>query len=207
MLTGMSGIARRAPLLVALAVIPLTGCIQKEVSRIDPDVVTDLSGRWNDTDSRLVANALIQQSMIDPWIRRFQDANGGDMPTVIVGSFRNESLEHIPTGTFIRDLERALIQSGAVRLVAAHEERDEIRDEREDQQDHASADSRARLGQELGADYILQGTVTSIEDEERREKVVFYQIDAYLTDLESNVRVWVGHHEIKKYIQHPRFTR
>ena len=203
MYTRMSGLARRGPWLAALAAVVLVGCA-KQVTRIDPDSVTDLSGRWNDTDSRLVANALIEQSMVDPWIRHFMESNGGDMPTVIVGSFRNESMEHIPTGTFVRDVERALIQSGAVRLVAARDERDEIRDEREDQQEHASADSRARLGQELGANYILQGTIESIEDEEGREKVVFYQIDAYLTDLESNVRVWVGHHEIKKYIERPR---
>ena len=203
MLTSTSGIARRAPLLAVLAALALVGCA-KQVTRIDPDSVTDLSGRWNDTDSRLVANALIEQSMVDPWIRRFNESNGGDMPTVIVGTFRNESMEHIPTGTFVRDVERALIQSGAVRLVAARDERDEIRDEREDQQENAAADTRARLGQELGADYILQGTIESIEDEEGREKVVFYQIDAYLTDLESNVRVWVGHHEIKKYIERPR---
>lgn len=204
MYTGMSGIARRAPWLAALAAVAIVGCA-KQVTRIDPDSVTDLSGRWNDTDSRLVANALIEQSMVDPWIRRFQESNGGRMPTVIVGSFRNRSMEHIPTGTFVRDVERALIQSGAVRLVAAREERDEIRDEREDQQENAAADSRARLGQELGANYILQGTIESIEDEEGREKVVFYQIDAYLTDLESNVRIWVGHTEIKKYIERPRF--
>ena len=203
MLTRMSGIARGAPVLAVIATVALMGCA-KQVTRIDPDSVTDLSGRWNDTDSRLVANALIEQSMVDPWIRRFNESNGGDQPTVIVGTFRNESMEHIPTGTFVRDVERALIQSGAVRLVAARDERDEIRDEREDQQTNAAADSRARLGQELGADYILQGTIESIEDEEGREKVVFYQIDAYLTDLESNVRVWVGHHEIKKYIERPR---
>ncbi|HUF12653.1 MAG TPA: penicillin-binding protein activator LpoB [Longimicrobiales bacterium] len=206
MYTGKSVIARRAPWLLALAAVAVVGCA-KQVTRIDPDAVTDLSGRWNDTDSRLVANALIEQSMIDPWIRRFNESNGGDMPTVIVGTFRNESMEHIPTGTFVRDVERALIQSGAVRLVAARGERDEIRDEREDQQENARSDSRARLGQELGADYVLQGTIESIEDEEGREKIVFYQIDAYLTDLESNVRVWVGHHEIKKYIERPRFGR
>ncbi len=203
MYTRISGIARRGPWLAALAAVALVGCA-KQVTRIDPDSVTDLSGRWNDTDSRLVANALIEQSMVDPWIRRFNESNGGDMPTIIVGTFRNESMEHIPTGTFVRDVERALIQSGAVRLVAARDERDEIRDEREDQQENAAADTRARLGQELGADYILQGTIESIEDEEGREKVVFYQIDAYMTDLESNVRVWVGHHEIKKYIERPR---
>ena len=73
MLTSTSGIARRAPLLAVLAALALVGCA-KQVTRIDPDSVTDLSGRWNDTDSRLVANALIEQSMVDPWIRRFNEA-------------------------------------------------------------------------------------------------------------------------------------
>ena len=61
------------------------------------------------------------------------------------------------------------------------------------------------MAYELGADYMLQGEITAIEDEEGREKVVFYQVDATLTDLESNVKVWAGQHKIKKYIERPRF--
>ena len=102
----------------AAAFLPLA-CASKQVTRIDPDAVTDLSGRWNDTDSRLVANALIEQSMIDPWIRRFNEANGGDMPTVIVGTFRNESMEHIPTGTFVRDVDKkAFIEAARIGVKA-----------------------------------------------------------------------------------------
>ena len=41
--------------LVALVALG-SACSPKQVSRIDPATVTDLSGRWNDTDSRLVAN-------------------------------------------------------------------------------------------------------------------------------------------------------
>ncbi|MEJ2217827.1 MAG: penicillin-binding protein activator LpoB, partial [Gemmatimonadota bacterium] len=101
----------------------------KHVSRIDPNSVTDLSGRWNDTDSRLVANALIEQSMQNPWARVYMDAHGGQAPAVIVGSFRNQTMEHIPVNTFISDLERAFINSGMVRLVASPQEREEVRAE------------------------------------------------------------------------------
>lgn len=179
-------------------------CGVKRVERIDPNSVTDLSGRWNDADSRLVANALIQQSLDAAWARRYADTHGGEPPAVIVGTFANRTLEHIPVATFTRDIERALINSQAVRVVASRQERAEVRNEREDQQLNASAESRARLAKELGARYMLQGDVQSIEDAEGGERVVYYQVDATLLDLESNAKVWVGGHKIKKYIQRRR---
>ena len=192
-----------AVLVLALLAVGASAC-GKRVSRIDPSSVTDLSGRWNDTDSRLVANELIDQSLNAGWVTRYIDSHGGETPAVIVGSFRNQTLEHIPVNAFINDLERAMINSGMVRMVASPAEREEIRAERTDQQDNARADSRARMAYELGADYMLQGEITAIEDEEGREKVVYYQVDATLTDLESSVRVWAGQHKIKKYIERPR---
>jgi uncharacterized protein (TIGR02722 family) len=205
------------PLTSAAAILVIAvlaaSCSNKNVSRIEPDTVTDLSGQWNDTDSRLVANALIEQSLTDPWLERYSNANGGDPPTVIVGSFRNRSSEHIPVSTFVNDLESAYINSGAVTVVAGDAERDQIRDERDDQQQNARSDTRAGLGQELGANYVLQGELHSLEDEEettrfgatRKEKIVFYQVDARLVDLESNAVVWAGQHKIKKYIERKPF--
>jgi hypothetical protein len=194
----------RALLLAGLALTPVA-CATKKVSRIDPSSVTDLSGRWNDTDSRLVANELIQQSLSASWARRYAETHGGASPAVIVGDFKNRTLEHVPVGTFVRDLERAFINSGAVQVVASAAEREEMRAERQDQQENARADSRARIGQEQGAKYMLQGELQAIEDQEGREKIVFYQVDATLVDLESNQKVWVGQHKIKKYIERKRF--
>ena len=196
-------IRRLALVAVTVGASGLGACTQ-HVVRVAPEQAIDLSGRWNDTDSRLVANELITQSLGGTWLPRYTNTHGGESPAVIVGAFRNRTLEHIPVNAFIGDLERAMINSGAVRMVASAEERAEIRGEREDQQEHARADSRARMAQELGADYMLQGEITAIEDEEGREKVVYYQIDATLTDLESNIRVWAGQHKIKKYIERAR---
>lgn len=189
--------------LLALAAVA-SACNAKRVERIDPNSVTDLSGRWNDADSRLVANALISQSLEGQWARRYSDTHGGEPPAVIIGTFANKTLEHIPVATFTRDMERALINSQAVRVVASKGERTEVRSEREDQQLNASAESRARIAKELGARYMMQGDVQAIEDAEGGERVIYYQIDATLLDLESNAKVWVGQHKIKKYIQRRR---
>ena len=196
----------KALLAITALAIGLPACSIKRVERVDPNSVTDLSGRWNDTDSRLVANELIGQSLAGTWARDWAAANGGSAPTVIVGEFRNRTMEHIPIGTFVRDLERSYVQSGLVRVVASSDERGEVRAERADQQTNASAETRTRLAREMGARYMLQGDVEAIEDTEGRERIVYYQIDATLIDLETNAKTWIGQHKIKKYIQRRRFT-
>lgn len=189
----------------ALAVaLLLTACGSTRVARIDPSSVTDLSGRWNDADSRLVANALITQSLDAAWAAQYSAANAGRTPTVIVGPFSNRTLEHIPVQTFTRDLERAYVTSGAVRIVASADERASVRAERADQQENALAESRARLAMEQGAQFMLQGDVQAIEDAQGRERVITYQVDATLVDLTSNAKIWVGQHKIKKYVDRRR---
>ncbi len=194
-----------ALLLPALVPLALAACNTKRVTRIDPTSVTDLSGGWNDTDSRLVANAIVTQALGADWLPRASAARAGRPPAVIVGRFANATMEHIPVDAFVRDVERAFVGSGAVSVVASAADRGEVRAERADQQQNATADTRVRLAREQGAQYMLQGDVQAIEDAQGRERVVYYQVDATLIDLESNAKVWVGQQRIKKYVDRRRF--
>jgi hypothetical protein len=167
--------------------------------------VTDLSGRWNDTDSRLVSEEMISDCLEHPWSSRYMAANAGTMPTVIVGAIRNQSTEHIAIQTFISDIERAFINSGRVKVVATATEREELRSERGDQAEFASAETVKRWGRERGADYMMSGYISTIEDQEEGEKVTYYQVDLTLTDIEDNTKVWLGQKKIKKYIARGKF--
>ncbi|MEP7000439.1 MAG: penicillin-binding protein activator LpoB [bacterium] len=189
----------------ALLLLSAAACFSKRVTRIEPNAVTDLSGRWNDTDSRLVANQIVEQTLAAGWAKRYTDQHGGEAPTIIVGTFANRTLEHIQVGTFVKDIEKALITTGSARVVASNAERAELRAERKDQQQYSRADTRAQPGQEIGARYALTGELQAIEDVDGRERVVFYQVDAALVDLETNTKVWVGQHKIKKYVERARF--
>jgi len=174
---------------------------QKKVTRVSPDEQIDLSGRWNDTDSRLTAEAMINQSLSEAWLNNFRDAHAGDKPVVICGFVKNKSHEHINAETFIKDMEKAFLNSQQVRLVQGGEKREEIRGERADQQDFSSAETMKAWGREIGADFMLQGTINSIVDTEGRETVNFYQINLELTNIETNEIVWIGDKKIKKYIK------
>jgi uncharacterized protein (TIGR02722 family) len=171
----------------------------RQVLRIDEDQTVDLSGRWNDSDSRLVAEEMVSDGLSRVWLTDFLEKNG-EKPVVIVGDIKNKTSEHISAETFIKDLEREFINSGKVRIVQSGEARDQMREERSDQQNYSSLDSMKKWGLEKGADYMLTGTINSITDEYGREKVVFYQVDLELSDLETNETVWVGNKKIKKAI-------
>jgi uncharacterized protein (TIGR02722 family) len=184
----------------------LAGCSQgTTVQRMDPAETLDLSGRWNDTDSRLVSDEMISDCMSRPWKARHYDAVQ-KRPIIIVGQIRNKSTEHIAVGTFIGDIERAFINSGEAEIVASAEERDQVRDERADQQQYASEETMKAWGREHGADYMLAGVINSIEDREGGEMVVFYQVDLNLIDLEKNTKVWQGQKKIKKYVSRPSYS-
>lgn len=185
-------------LLLVMALV--IGCgSSKKVTRLDPGTVTDLSGNWNDTDARLVAREIISDCLSHKWITEFAAANG-KKPVVTVGTIRNKSNEHIDTDIFTTDFERELINSGQVRFVASRDQRDEVRSERMDQQETASRESVKRLREELGADYILIGSIKTITDQEDGKRVIFYQTDMELIHIESNEKVWIGSEEIKKGI-------
>ncbi|MDZ7803043.1 penicillin-binding protein activator LpoB [Thiohalophilus sp.] len=176
----------------------LTGCGTR-VERLEADEVRDLSGAWNDTDSRLVSEEMISDMLARPWVDDFKRRTG-KQPVVIVGSVRNLSHEHINTNTFVNDIQRELTNSGRVTFVASRDERQDIRDERLDQDIHASAETRKAMGQEYGADYMLSGQINTIIDMEGRTQVRYYQVDLTLISLTDNRKVWVGQKKIKKEV-------
>lgn len=175
------------------------GCGTK-VSRIEPDEVKDLSGAWNDTDSRLVSEEMIADMLERPWVGDFR-AETGKRPAVIVGTVRNLSHEHVNVNTFIADLERAMVNSGRVDFVASAFEREEVRDERKDQDLNAREDTRKPMGQELGADFMLKGQINTIIDHASKDQVRFYQVDLTLISLADNRKVWLGQKKIKKFVK------
>ncbi|MFR7810423.1 MAG: penicillin-binding protein activator LpoB [Butyricimonas faecihominis] len=185
--------------LVVLTIALINGCANRKITRVDPNETIDLSGRWNDSDSRLVSEEMIGDLLTSAWIPRYLKAND-KRPVVVVGLVENKSHEHINSETFIKDVEKAIIRDGNIRLVVAGEKRNELRKERAEQQDYASPETTKKWGKELGADFILQGTINSIVDSYKKQKVVTYQIDLQLTNIETNVVVWMGDKKIKKQI-------
>lgn len=191
-------------LMLAVTLVGLAGCgAETKVTRVDAGVVTDFSGRWNDTDSRIVAESMVKEALEYPWLGNFSQSKRRQ-PVVVVGTVLNNSHEHINVQTFVTDLERELTNSQKVTFVAGKNERDEVRTERKEQAMYAREDTQKAPGKEIGADYMMKGTIATILDEADGAKAMFYQVDLQMVDLESNAKVWFGQKKIKKVIEKKR---
>ena len=130
----------------------------------------------------------------------------GKEPTVIVGTVNNKTMEHINTGVFVEEMQRALINSGKVNFVASKEERGEVRTERLEQDEFASEETRKAFGKEVGADFMLSGVLSSVVDQAGSKAVVFYQANLKLINIETNQIVWNGQKQIKKYVKRSKVS-
>ena len=191
---------------ILASILLLAGCSSMpKVERISPNQVTDISGYWNDTDANLTAQQMISQMLSDPWLANFEAQHNGKQPTVIVGQINNLSSEHINVQTFIDDMQRELINSNKVQFVASSNQRTEVRGERQDQDLNATAATRSPMGQEIGANFMMQGTINTIIDAAGDTSVKYYQVDLRLINMRDNVIVWVGQKKIKKIVTKPGF--
>jgi uncharacterized protein (TIGR02722 family) len=177
----------------------LTFSCSRRVVRISPDQQVDISGRWNNTDARLVAEQMTSDILRADWVTNHQQAKS-TKPVVIVGMVANKSHEHIEAETFVEDVESSFIKSEKVRLVQGGKKREELRAEKADMQTNATTASMKKFGMEQGADYILQGSINSIVDAHKRDRVVYYKVNLELTNIETNEVVWIGEKEIAKRV-------
>jgi uncharacterized protein (TIGR02722 family) len=195
--------AKSAAVLLACAFFA-SGCATS-VERVEVDKTIDLSGAWNDTDSQLVSAEMMQDVLARAWLEDFT-RDKKRQPAVIVGEVRNLSHEHINVNTFVSDLERAMINSNRVQFVASSTERQEIREERKDQDLNATEATRKPMGAEKGADFMLKGTINTIIDASGKTQLRFYQVDLTLISLVDNRKVWVGQKKIKKLVERSKLN-
>jgi uncharacterized protein (TIGR02722 family) len=199
-----------AAILTVLVLLVSACSSTPKVTRVDADTTIDLSGRWNDTDVRMVCDSLINDCLSSPrvvqYVQRFSAGRNGALPACLVGGFKNDSSEHIDTSIISKSMEISIVNSGKLDFVAGGETREEIRAERQDQQFNASEETASALAYETGANLLLTGSVKSIVDKAGKTTVRSYFVSAELTNIETNTRLWMGeNNEIKKTIEQSRF--
>lgn len=184
----------------ALLVVPFVFGCSPSIKRVETNLVKDVGGGWNDTDAQMVAAEMINDCLNAGWYNKTLLKLGKE-PVVIVGTVSNNSMEHINTDVFVEEIQRALINSGKVEFVASKSERGEVRTERLEQDEFASEETRKAFGREIGADFMLSGTLNSVVDKSGKKALVFYQVNMKLINLETNQIVWNGQKQIKKYVK------
>jgi penicillin-binding protein activator len=187
------------------------GCAHRggatNVQRVDAGTQTDLSGKWNDTDAKLTSEELIKQCFAAGWLPGFQQESGRK-PAVRVRGIVNKTDEHIDAQVFIKNVERAMVNSGKVKVLA--QEGAELASVEAEQQRGASGavsdETAPSLGNETGADFVVAVRLASILDQVQGKKAKLYKVSFELISPSTGEKVWIGDHEIKKIIEQDRVS-
>lgn len=182
-----------------------TGCgPTKRVERTDANSTKggDLSGYWNDIDANLVAEEMMKDCLGRAWASDFQSANGGKKPVVkLMGVLKRTDDRNVNEQYFGKRLERELLNSGRVRVVASWGQDDVNVVERARQATHAGDETVKSQGNETGADFTLQTIVNSQnETDGGGQSVRAYMVNMELISVETNEKVWIGEKQIRKVV-------
>lgn len=163
----------------------------------------DLSGYWNDIDANQVSAEMIKDCLGRAWASDFQSQSGGKKPVVkLMGVIKRTDDRNVNEQYFTKRLEKELLNSGRVRVVAAEGQENVNERERTRQAKHASDESVKSQGNETGSDFTLQTVINSQnETDGSGHSVRAYLVNMELLNVETQEKVWIGEKAIRKVIE------
>lgn len=187
--------------LLILSANGLTGCATEKAFHKgeydDPTRVELLDDKYNEADMQQMADTIIRAMVACPYV-----ANAPKPPVVIVEKVQNRTEEHIDTVSLTDKIRTALIKSGKVRFVNKSE-----RGTLDEEYDYnaggnVSGPSAKKRGKQIGADYILSGSMATNVQQVGKEKFIYYKLTMNLTNMEESTIDCTEEREIrKKYLK------
>lgn len=190
-------------LIVNLWLLVVSGCHSggpdyspRNVRREDPGKEVVAGYRWNDTDYKLVTDHMYNALLNSTFYKNL----GGKKITIMTGTIENRTLEHIDTKVLSDSINTKLIRSGIFNIVD-ESAREELNKEYEYHKGPNIEPATRKQPQQIGEDYLLRGHIYSNMEESRYLKVIYYKVTLYLTDIQTNIKVWQDEIDIKKVVE------
>ena len=181
----------------------LAGCAAT-TRTIDPDSGLHYDASYDFSDKKEIVKTLTDSLLTSPLVR-----TEPEKPIVIVYGIANETSEHINTGGVTDDIRLSLLKSGQFRFIN-REQRDNLLKEADYQYaGFVPPEQRIAEGRQLGADFILSGTLRSIEKKQPKQwrlnkrKLIFYSMNLEMTNLETGEITWADNVEIARESSRP----
>ena len=189
-------------LLASFGVATLTGCASTSV--LDPGEERHLDAGYDFSDKQKIVDKLTESLLAAR-----QATASATKPILIVYPITNETSEHISTSGISDDIRLKLIQSGAYRFINEAQRGNIQKETAYQTAGHVDPSMQLTKGKQLGADYILSGTLRSIAKKEQRQirltktKLIYYSLNLEMTDLNTGEITWADNVEIARESSRP----
>ncbi|MBI4925456.1 MAG: penicillin-binding protein activator LpoB [Bdellovibrio sp.] len=190
-------------IIVIVTLVLSVGC-QTTTRVFDPDKPFHMDERYDYTDLKAVTEQMARSIVTNlPIVSR------NDQPVIIIYGISNRTNEHIDTNALTEKVRTALTQTHKVRFINEDQRKNIEKEIAYQSGGLVNADTRIRLGRQIGAEYMLTGAITSITKEEGRgmrlkaRKVNYYKFNMELTQLETSIIEWSDEKEFAREVAKP----
>ncbi len=193
-------------LLFAVSLLLLaTGCTGRVTTReVSPDEKVIYDEGYHFSDKKTIV-----ADMVKSLLTKYPLDRATDRPVLIVYGIANRTSEHISTSAITDDIRQALLQSGRVRFVN-ETQRENIQHETSYQYGgNVAAETRIARARQVGARYMLSGTLRSMEKDQPRQfrfkkkTLMYYSLNLELTDIQTGLIEWADSAEVIREASKP----
>jgi penicillin-binding protein activator len=183
----------RTLLLTCTAAALLGGCAAEKTVYGDARGVETVTNQFGSTDLQMIAESMARS------MQQTSVIASGNLPIVTVQEVRNRTSEYIDTRSITDSIRSELQKGGKVRFAvdasAMSQQTDEIKRQ---QGEHYAKPTAVEKGQMVGAQYRMEGNITSIVKQNRGTKDVYYKFNLQLWNIRNGLLEWSDEKEIRK---------
>lgn len=191
-------------LLACVFLFALTSCATTPKVRYeDATALQAISTDFSSSDLQQIAASMVDSLLVFPPI---VEVTVQRRPVVTVDKVKNTTMQHIDTEAITNSIRAKLIKSGKFRFIDRTTDEAAI-NEIKTQQDSGLVDKKTavQFGRQIGAEYMLTGVISEIEQRDVRVKDVYYKFTLNLKNLSTGILEWSDEKEIRKVSQRSTF--
>jgi uncharacterized protein (TIGR02722 family) len=183
--------------------VMMAGC-SASTRDLSPDEVIHYDEGYDFSDKKAIVNSLVASLVNNPPL-----VARNDRPVLIVYNVANRTDEHIETSGITDDIRQEILLSGKARFVN-EVQRETIQRESDYQYGgNVSPETRIARARQVGAEYMISGTLRSITKNQPKEMrmtkktLQYYSLVLELTDLQTGLIEWTDNVEIVRESKTP----
>lgn len=194
-----------ALVLCALSLLLSSGCAAFRISTSDVNLDkpgSHLDADYDYMDMRKITESIADEMMASAFLQ------SDEKPIMMVAGIENRTTRHADMKNLSDRIRTLLIQRGGVPFINAAR-RDDLLREQGYQTANATPETSAAVGQQLGAKYMITGSLTEMRNTSGRQvrvskkEVNYYKLTVEVTDLTTGLISWTTDKEFAREASRP----
>jgi hypothetical protein len=197
--------------LLAYGIVPLaagallSGCAAFRASTQDVDVSEEkhMGASYDYTDMRKITEDVASELSASPFL-----AGADEPPIFMIAGIQNRTGGYVDTRKISDRIRTLLLKTGSVQFVN-EARREDLLKEQGYQAAHATPETQTAVGRQLGAAYMLSGSLVEMKEGSPRQvrvskqELIYYNLTVEVTDLETGLIAWTTEKEFARQASKP----